>query len=165
METRRARRVPYSRQVFLNCPFDDEYRPLLRAAIFAVQACGFTARIALENTGSEGVRLDRLVKMIGECELGIHDLSRVRAAAPAGLPRFNMPFECGVFYGALRFGRPSQRRKRFLLLDTEPYQYPALPVIAAEADLALADIEPLSAFNDWYLLAARWLQQQAAGKR
>jgi hypothetical protein len=38
------------------------------------------------------------------------------------LPRFNMPFECGVFYGALRFGRPSQRRKRFLLLDTEPYQ-------------------------------------------
>jgi hypothetical protein len=46
METRRARRVPYSRQVFLNCPFDDDYRPLLRAAIFAVQACGFTARDA-----------------------------------------------------------------------------------------------------------------------
>jgi hypothetical protein len=38
----------------------------------------------------------------------------------------------------------------------------ALPVIATEADLTLADIEPLSA-NDWYLLAARWLQQQAAG--
>jgi hypothetical protein len=214
METRRARRVPNSRQVFLNCPFDDEYRPLLRAATFAVQACGFTARIALENTGSEGVRLDRLVKMIGECELGIHDLSRVRAVAPAGLPRFNMPFDCGVFYGALRFGRPSQRRKRFLLLDTEPYQYQktmsdaagldprahddkpekliacvrdflsagldpkpigataifalyynfasALPAIAAEANLTLADIEPLTAFNDWYLLAARWLQQQAA---
>lgn len=131
--------------------------------------------------------------MIGECELGIHDLSRVRTAGPAGLPRFNMPFECGVFYGALRFGRPSQRRKRFLLLDTEPYQYQktmsdaagldpkpigptamialydrfvsALPAIAAESELTLADIEPLSAFNDWYLLAARWLQQQAAGKR
>jgi hypothetical protein len=83
METRRARRVPYSRQVFLNCPFDDQYRPLLRAAIFTVQACGFTARIALENTGSEDVRLDRLVKMIGECELGIHDISRVRAAGKA----------------------------------------------------------------------------------
>jgi pimeloyl-ACP methyl ester carboxylesterase len=78
-------------------------------------------------------RLDRLVKMIGECELGIHDLSRVRAAAPAGLPRFNMPFECGVFYGALRFGRPSQRRKRFLLLDTEPYQYQKTMSDAARA--------------------------------
>jgi hypothetical protein len=40
----------------------------------------------------------------------------------------------------------------------------ALPAIEAEADLTLADIEPLTAFNDWYLLAARWLQQQAAGK-
>jgi hypothetical protein len=41
----------------------------------------------------------------------------------------------------------------------------ALPAIAAESDLTLADIEPLSAFNDWYLLAARSLQQQAAGNR
>src|ERR1700679_1108764 len=117
METRRARRVPYSRQVFLNCPFDDEYRPLLRAAIFAVQACGFTARIALENTGSEGVRLDRLP--IGPTAMiGLYD----------------------SFVSAL-------------------------PAIAAESDLTLADIEPLSAFNDWYLLAARWLQQRAAGNR
>jgi hypothetical protein len=41
----------------------------------------------------------------------------------------------------------------------------ALPAIAAEANLTLADIEPLTAFNDWYLLAARWLQQQAAPRR
>jgi hypothetical protein len=38
----------------------------------------------------------------------------------------------------------------------------ALPAIAAEANLTLVDIEPSMAFNDWYLLAARWLQQQAA---
>ena len=125
MEIRRARRVPNSRQVFVNCPFDDEYRPLLRAAIFTVQACGFTARIALENTGSEGVRLDRLVKIIGECELGIGPTAII------------------VLYNNF---------------------VSALPAIAPEADLTLADIEPLTAFNDWYLLAARWLQQQAAGK-
>lgn len=35
----------------------ESYKPL--TAIFAIQACGLTARIALENTGSEGVRLDR----------------------------------------------------------------------------------------------------------
>ncbi len=61
--------------------------------------------------------------MIGECGLGIHDLSRVRAASSAELPRFNMPFECGVFYGARRYGQKMHRRKRFLLLDKEPYQY------------------------------------------
>jgi hypothetical protein len=209
----RPRPVPYARQVFLKCPFDDEYRPLLRAAVFSIHACGFTARIALENTGSESVRLDRLIQMIGECELGIHDLSRVRAATPAGLPRFNMPFECGVFYGARRFGQNKHRRKRFLLLDSEPYQYQktmsdaagldpraheddpekliacvrdflaagldpkpmgpsrifalyneyqtALPGITERAGLTPADIEPLTAFNDWHLLATRWLQQKA----
>jgi hypothetical protein len=119
----RKRSVPYARQVFLNCPFDDDYHPLLRAAVFTIHACGFTARIALENTGSENVRLDRLVQMIGECGLGIHDLSRVRLTSPTDLPRFNMPFECGVFYGARRFGAHAQRRKRFLLLDKEPFQY------------------------------------------
>ena len=73
MAVARERSVPYDRQVFLNCPFDDDYHPLLRAAVFTIHACGFTARIALENTGSESVRLDRLVQMIGECGLGIHD--------------------------------------------------------------------------------------------
>jgi hypothetical protein len=213
MAAARKRSVPYDRQVFLNCPFDDDYYPLLRGAVFTIHACGFTARIALENTGSESVRLDRLVQMIGECGLGIHDLSRVRLTSPTDLPRFNMPFECGVFYGARRFGAKAQSRKRFLLLDKEPFQYQktmsdaagldprahgndpekliacvrdflaegldpkpmgptrisalysefqlALPAITAKAELTLADIEPLSAFNDWYLLATRWLLQQA----
>jgi hypothetical protein len=213
MAAARKRSVPYDRQVFLNCPFDDDYYPLLRAAVFTIHACGFTARIALENTGSESVRLDRLVQMIGQCRLGIHDLSRVRLTSPTDLPRFNMPFECGVFYGARRFGAKAQARKRFLLLDKEPFQYQktmsdaagldprahandpeqliacvrdflaegldpkpmgptrisalysefqlALPAITTKAELTLADIEPLSAFNDWYLLATRWLLQQA----
>jgi hypothetical protein len=160
--------------------------------------------------------LDRLGQLIGECGLGIHDLSRVRLASPADLPRFNMPFECGVFFGARRFGSKAQRQKRFLILDKEPYQYQktmsdaagldprshgddplklvacirdflasgldprpigatgifslyndfqvALPAIMAKAKLTLADIEPLTAFNDWYLLATRWLQQQATAK-
>ena len=64
----RKRSVPDDRQVFLNCPFDDDYYPLPRAAVFTIHACEFTARIALENTGSESVRLDRLIEMIRECQ-------------------------------------------------------------------------------------------------
>jgi hypothetical protein len=37
----------------------------------------------------------------------------------------------------------------------------AAPAITAKAEVTLADIEPLSAFNEWYLLATRWLLQQA----
>ena len=115
-------RAPYARQVFLNCPYDDEYRPLLKAVVFAVHACEFTARLALEEPGSERLRLERLVSLIAECGLAIHDLSRVRPTGPDALPRFNMPFECGVFYGALRYGTGRQKAKRFLLLDSEPYR-------------------------------------------
>jgi hypothetical protein len=50
----RKRSVPYDRQVFLNCPFDDGYHPLLRAAVFTIHACGFTARIALERALPSG---------------------------------------------------------------------------------------------------------------
>ena len=34
----------YDVSVFLNCPFDDGYRSLLHAALFAIQDCGFIAR-------------------------------------------------------------------------------------------------------------------------
>jgi hypothetical protein len=46
----------YERNIFLNCPFDDEYQPLFRAVMFAVLTCGFRARCALEaDDGGRGV--------------------------------------------------------------------------------------------------------------
>jgi hypothetical protein len=39
----------YARQVFLNCPFDDGYRPIYEAIIFAVIHCGFVVRCARER--------------------------------------------------------------------------------------------------------------------
>ena len=56
----------YDVSVFLNCPFDDGYRPLLHAAIFAIQDCGFLARTALEDVGSGETRLDKIARIIGE---------------------------------------------------------------------------------------------------
>src|ERR1700722_13282828 len=76
MSAARRSRAPYTRQVFINCPYDDEYRPLLKAIVFAVHACEFTARLALEEPGSERLR--------------IHDLSRVRSSDQDALPRFNI---------------------------------------------------------------------------
>ena len=46
--------------VFINCPFDDDYMPLLRVLIFTVVQCGFRPRIATERAdsgeGSRGLR-------------------------------------------------------------------------------------------------------------
>jgi hypothetical protein len=34
--------------VFVNCPFDDQYQPLFRALLFGVLDCGFRVRCAWE---------------------------------------------------------------------------------------------------------------------
>jgi hypothetical protein len=75
----------------------------------------------LENGDSGQVRLDKIIRMIGECELGIHDLSRVDTHGR--LPRFNMPLELGLFLGAQKFGGKRNRRKACLVLEGERYQY------------------------------------------
>lgn len=36
-----------------------------------------------------------------------------------------MPLELGIFLGAKRFGDEAQRKKRALILDTQPYRYQA----------------------------------------
>jgi hypothetical protein len=41
------------------------------------------------------------------------------------LPRFNMPFELGVFLAAKSFGSGRQRRKAALVLDRSGYRYRA----------------------------------------
>lgn len=103
--------------VFINCPFDQQYQPLLRAVLFAVHDCGFRARSALEVEDSGEVRVQKILRIIGDSPYGIHDISRVDT------PRFNMPLELGLFLGAKAFGGPEQQAKRCLVLDEEPYRY------------------------------------------
>jgi hypothetical protein len=115
--------VGYERSVFLNCPFDLEYTPLLHALTFAVHECGFRARCALEAEDSGEVRIGKIKRIIRECRFGIHDISRVELDAVNHLPRFNMPLELGLFMGAQEYGKGEQKRKLSLVLDTEPYRY------------------------------------------
>ena len=113
----------YERSVFINCPFDAGYRPLLHAQVFAIQHCGFLARSALEVEDGGEVRITKIKRIIRECRYGIHDISRVELDQAGGLPRFNMPLELGLFLGAQEYGDLEQNRKRSLVLDTERFRY------------------------------------------
>lgn len=113
----------YERQVFINCPFDADYLPMFRLLVFGVHACGFVARCALESQDAGEVRMSKILRLIGECRLGIHDISRTTLDAENGLPRFNMPLELGLFLGAAHFGSVVQRRKHTLVLDSEKFRY------------------------------------------
>lgn len=108
--------------VFVNCPFDEEYMPLLHAIVYTIYRCGFIPQCALgEDDGSDN-RLDKIIRHIENCRYGIHDISRIEVNAH-NLPRFNMPFELGVFFGAKRFGTRLQKLKNALIFEKTKYLY------------------------------------------
>ena len=114
----------YARQVFLNCPFDEAYRDIFEAIIFSVLNCGFVIRCARERDDSGETRISKIVEIVRDSQFGIHDISRVELDDANGLPRFNMPLELGLFLGAKSFAEaPKQKKKRCLILDSEPYRY------------------------------------------
>lgn len=122
--------------VFINCPFDDDYRPYFRAIVFTVVRCGFTPRCALEVIDGGSTRISKIEKLIEDCPLGIHDISRTQLDPINLLPRFNMPLELGLFLGAKRYGDAKQKRKKCLVLDTERFRFQRFM-----SDIAGQDIE------------------------
>ena len=82
--------------VFLNIPYDEDFRRLYVAYIVGLIYVGLEPRVTLSIPGGKR-RLDRILALIGGCRYSIHDLSRVELDRTAPrTPRFNMPFELGL---------------------------------------------------------------------
>jgi hypothetical protein len=113
----------YARSIFINCPFSSEYQPKFRAILFCVYACGYRPRCALEVNDSSESRLSKIEGIIRQSRFGIHDISFMSLDHATGLPRFNMPFELGMFLAAKSFGLGRQKRKIALILDRNGYRY------------------------------------------
>jgi hypothetical protein len=142
----------YGASVFINCPFDLAYRPMLRALMFAVYDSGFLVRSALEEDDAGEVRYSKIIRIIRECRYGIHDISRVELDRKTRLPRFNMPLELGLFLGAKGFGDNQHAVKSCLVLDSEPFRYRTFC-----SDIAGQEVRPhhnshrkaIAAVRDW----------------
>ena len=114
---------PFERSVFVNCPFDESFAPLLQAIAFCIADLGFFPRLAPENADNSINRLQRIVELIRASKYGIHDLSRSKAAAAGDFVRMNMPFELGIDYGCVRFGSGQLTNKAILILEETRYDY------------------------------------------
>jgi hypothetical protein len=134
--------MSFEKNVFINCPFDKKYFPLLRPLLFTVIYLRFKPRIALEAIDSGDLRLTKIVELIRNSRLSIHDLSRSEAVTAGELFRLNMPFELGIDFGCRLFGKPNQRKKRALVLEAKPHRYKAAISDLAGADIACHDDEP-----------------------
>jgi hypothetical protein len=144
-----------NRLVFINCPFSDDYTQFYWALIYTVKRCGFVPRCAREADDSGANRLDKILNIISDCDLGVHDISKAGLDPVTNLARFNMPFELGLFLGAAKLGDEMQNRKRCIIFDEDAYRYRSFI-----SDIAGHDIHAHS--NDvWSLTSGlcNWLRQ------
>jgi len=121
--------------VFINCPFDNKFRPLLKALVFELIYLGFIPKLS-QTLSSSSIRVNEIKNIIKSCKYGIHDLSRSKAMDVGELPRLNMPYELGLDIGALEYGSARLKTKKILILDTERYHYQKVI-----SDIAGQDIE------------------------
>jgi hypothetical protein len=150
----------YGRNVFINCPFSADYQPTFRAILFAVYACFYRPRCALEISDSGQNRLEKIQNIIGQCKFGIHDISFMTLDKNSGLPRFNMSFELGLFLAAKTFGTGRQKEKVALVLDHSGYRYQkALSDISGQ-DISFHKGKPEAAIN----VVRNWLDTCQGGK-
>lgn len=145
-------RKSYNRSVFINCPIDYEYRPLFYAVVFTVIRCDFYPRCAEEEADSSEIRLNKILRMISECKYGIHDLSRTKLDRKTHLPRFNMPFELGIFFAAKHFGDYEQNKKNCLIFEKQSHSYEKYISDIKGQDIASHSNKPetiISRIRDW----------------
>jgi hypothetical protein len=151
---------PFERSVFINCPFDEDFAPILQAMSFCVVYLGFFPRLAPENADNAAARLDRIVELVRGSKYGIHDLSRCKSTAADQYSRMNMPFELGIDHACRRFGGGQLSEKVILVLEHTRYDYQK-----SLSDISGWDIQVHDGNYEKALRRVRsWLVAQAAAE-
>lgn len=147
----------FDKNVFINCPFDDDYRQLLEALIFVVKFLGYNPRIATERADSSDSRIHKIVDLIKECKFGIHDLSRIISTEEGQPFRMNMPFELGIDYGAKTLADSGRfTTKKLLVLEQKRYRFQKALSDMAGSDIKSHENDPLKlirAVRAWFLIS------------
>jgi hypothetical protein len=134
-------------KVFINCPFDHDYRPLLYAMVYAIYRCGFYPVTALNEDDATDSRLSKIMRCIANCRYGIHDISRTELNEER-LPRFNMPFEAGLFFAAKHFGGKGHKAKSGLVFERTKYMYQKYISDLSGIDTKAHDNDPIKVIEN-----------------
>ena len=144
----------FEKNVFVNCPYDDEYRQMLIAIVFTISFMGYKPRLALENADSGQSRIDKILNLIDESKFGIHDLSRIKSSSEDEHYRMNMPFELGIDFGCKRLKTGKWDQKQILILEKEAYRYQKALSDLSGSDIKNHDNSPEKAIN----IVRNWLK-------
>ncbi len=146
--------MSFEKNVFINCPFDEEYKLLLKPIIFTIIYCGLHPKIS-ESEDSGETRIKRIEKLIEESKYSIHDISRMKAASKGEIARFNMPFELGLDFGCKRFKGGQHSEKKSLILDIGKYRYHKAISDISGNDIAFHNFKPENAIRE----VRNWLKK------
>lgn len=144
----------FDQNVFINCPFDQDYHPILKATVFCLVYLEYKPLLS-ENINSAETRVDGIQELIAKAKYSIHDLSRMVSTKKNELARFNMPFELGMDIGCKRFGNKKHHGKCLLILDKEKYRYQKAISDLSGNDIAIHNDEPESAIRS----VRNWLRK------
>ncbi len=128
--------IPFESCVFINCPLDQDYEPILQAILFCVVYLDYSPRLSTERKDSGENRLEKIRKLIENSKYSIHDLSRSLATKKGEYFRLNMPFELGIDYGCRQYFGDGRENKKLLILEEKRYLYQA-----TISDISGCDIE------------------------
>ncbi len=147
--------------VFINCPFDDRYKPFFDIIVFTILRCGFVPRCALEADNAGENRFQKILAIMMDCRLSIHDICRTESDGDPPLPRFNMPFELGLFLGLMH--QPGHRRLRrsCVIFDRDRYRYQRFLSDIAGQDIKSHDNNELTLVRE----LTAWLRDHADGRQ
>ena len=151
----------FNRSVFINCPFDPKFEPILQAILFCIIYLGLKPRISSERHNSAENRLEKIVELIESAKYSIHDLSRCQATKRGEAFRLNMPFELGIDYACRRYVDDERSQKKILILEERAHRYQA-----ALSDIAGCDIRFHGAnFEKAVRQVRNWLVSEAGAPR
>lgn len=125
----------FERGVFVNCPLDEAYEPVLQAILFCIVHLGFEPSLASGRADSGEDRLTKIIALMEGCKYSIHDLTRARAEGEGEMFRMNMPFELGIDYASRRYSK-ELKDKKFLVFERVRFE-----AKAALSDLSGCDFE------------------------
>ncbi len=144
----------YSKNVFINCPFDNDYISLLRPLLFTVLYLGYNPRIASERSDSGEARFQKISELIENSRISIHDLSRIQSAKGKEYYRMNMPFELGVDIGCRTYKGGNAKEKKCLILEKERYRYQKALSDMSSSDIKTHHNEPeeiIRQVRNWFI--------------
>jgi hypothetical protein len=144
----------FNKRVFINCPFDDDYRQLLVSLIFTIKYLDFEPKLSLQSNDAGSSRLENIVELIRTSKFGIHDLSRIISSEAGEHVRMNMPFELGIDYGCKKFLDGGAQNKKILVLEKEKYRYQQALSDLSGSDIKNHDNDPMTlvrVVRDWFV--------------